>query len=246
MDRNELRVRHHDGERAHISWAERSDVEVQRSGQKSGSYSTVATLSQAKQYIDPFPPSHNSRDELYYQVHLLGSGGSVQKTLGPENPSPPDDVRVLYVRRQASRHLRRVGGEKSYLFEEADSQRCPDCWDEVRKVQERSDCGTCGGNGYIGGWSEPIEFYMSYGTQEAEPKKTQGGKMSTLQLQCWTEAIPEVDIGDHIVRDRDREVFRVVKRQPTKKGPHDIRQNVIIKMIERGSKARSVAEELSP
>jgi len=100
--------------------------------------------------------------------------------------------------------------------------------------------------GEVSGWSAPLELHISYGTGEAEPKQTQGGKVSTLQLQCWTGAVPEIDVGDHIVRDRDREVFRVVKRQPTKKGPHDIRQNVILKMVERGSKARSVADELSP
>jgi hypothetical protein len=245
MDKDTLRVRYYDGKRVHLAWGTQSDVSVERSRQRSGEYSPVNTLSQSTQYIDTLPSTRNSRDKFFYRVQLLDENDNVTKTLGPEAPTSPQDTRALYVRQQADRHLRRIG-EKSHLFEEADGERCPDCWDDVRQVRERSNCDTCDGNGYVSGWSAPLELHISYGTGEAEPKQTQGGKVSTLQLQCWTGAVPEIDVGDHIVRDRDREVFRVVKRQPTKKGPHDIRQNVILKMVERGSKARSVADELSP
>lgn len=262
-----LQVENHDGKRVHLSWADRGDVIIERSRQRSGNFTEIATVIQGTQYIDTLPAKRNSRDEYYYRIRrdditlstedgepIVDDDGDYIQTsdsidrdrevLGPKKAEPPVDARVAYVRREAERHLRRVG-EESFLFEESTGERCPECWDEVRRVRERSECDNCDGSGYINGWSDPISFRMSYGAGEPEPKQTQGGELSTLQLQCWTAAIPEIDVGDHIVRGHDREVFRVVKRQPTKKGSHDLRQNVIVKLVEHGSEARSVAEELS-
>lgn len=266
-DTFDFEAENYDGKRVLLSWGDVSDMVIERSEQRGGPYTQVAKVSLSSQYIDTLPSTRNSRDEYYYRLRpaditvtgpngnpVVDENGDLMQSdvdtegldiLGPERAEPEVGSRTAYVRQQAYRHLRRVG-ETAYVFEEQTGTRCPDCWDSVRKVRERSDCGTCGGSGYVNGWSTPLEVLMSFGTGEAEPKQTQGGKMSTLQLQCWTAAIPEVDVGDHVVRDRDREVFRVVKRQPTKKGPHDIRQNVIIKLVERGSEKRSVAEKLSP
>lgn len=183
-------------------------------------------------------------DEHQRVIYVAG-GSDLAEVLGPVAPEVEVGSRVAHIRRQTERHLRRVG-EKAYLFEEADGKRCPDCWDEVRRVRKRSKCDTCGGSGYVQGWSPPIEIRLCIGAGEPSPKETQGGEVSTLQLKAWTGARPEVSIGDHVVRARDREVFRVVKRRPTKKEAHDLRQNLIFKMVERGSKARQVTSKLGP
>lgn len=261
-----LQARNHDGKRIHLSWGKTADVLIERSKQRAGPFTEIAELGLSSQYIDTPPLPRNSRDEIYYQIRpgdftlrdengdpILDDEGEPMTTapdaeyldsIGPVKAEKEVGSRTAYVRLQAERHLRRVG-EKAHLFEEQTGTRCPDCWDDIRKVRERSDCSTCGGSGYLSGWSTPIEIRMSFGTGEPEPKQTQGGELETMQLQCWAGAIPEIDIGDHVVRDRDREVFRVVKRQPTRKEGHNIRQNVICKMVEHGAEERSVADELS-
>lgn len=219
-----------------VRWGAAADVSLERSPRQSGGFEEVAQLQNVSRYVDT-PPQSGSRDEVYYQIVHDGTA------YGPVAPGPKIGHKTIHIRRQTRRHLRRVG-EKMYLFEEKEGERCPDCWDEVRRVRKRSKCDTCGGNGYVGGWSAPIMFRACIGAGEPEPKETQGGEIETLQLKAWTGAYPEVDIGDHLVRGRDREVFRVVKRRPTKRKGHDLRQNLILKFIEQGSNARSVAKEL--
>lgn len=231
----DLRAENYDGQRVIVSWDGPESITIERSRQQSGGYEKVVQLTSASQYVDQLP-RRNSRDEFYYRIETEAG-----KTAGPVVVQPEIGSKTAHVRRQTQRHLRRVG-EKAHLIEEQTEERCPDCWDEVRRVRKRSKCDTCGGNGYIDGWSDPIEFRACFGAGEPEPKDTQGGDISTLQLKTWTGPVPRVDVGDHVVRDRDREVFRVVKRRPTKKEAHDLRQNLILKLVERGSKARSVAE----
>jgi hypothetical protein len=226
-----------DRRRIVLQWGAATDAVVKRSARQSGGFEEIADLQTVSRYVDT-PPKNGRRDETYYQVEAGG------QTLGPVAPGPPVGHKTAHIRRQTERHLRRVG-EKMHLFEEKEGERCPDCWDEVRRVRKRSDCDTCGGNGYIGGWSAPIGFRACIGAGEPEPKETQGGEIETLQLKAWTGAYPEVDIGDHLVRDRDREVFRVVKRRPTKRKGHDLRQNLILKFVEQGASARAVADKVS-
>lgn len=240
-----LRVEIKSSTEYHLIWERNRDAKIYRSTEQSSGYTQVAQPSNASQYIDEPTKRPRSRVDYYYKVELFDNDGNQTHTLGPKKAAThPLDKGAFYVRRQAERHLRRVG-QKSYLFEEADSgTRCPDCWDEERKVRTRKDCDTCEGTGFIDGWSDPIELYLSYSLEQIEPKQTQGGKLNTQQLNAHTAASPRISMGDHIVREHDRQVFEVLKQQPSRKSEHILRQNVIIKMVEKGSAARQLADKI--
>lgn len=229
----------------HLSWERNRDAKIYRSTERSSGYEQIAQPSNASQYIDEPTTRPRSRTNYHYKVDLFDSDGNKAHELGPEKAEPkPLDNGAFYIRRQARRHLKRVG-QRSYLFEAADSgERCPECWDKERQMRTRKDCDNCEGNGYINGWSDPIELYLSYSLEQIEPKQTQGGKLNTQQVNAHTSASPRISIGDHIVRSRDRQVYEVLKRQPSKKSEHILRQNVIIKMVEKGSAARQLADKI--
>jgi hypothetical protein len=243
-------VENHDGTRRFLEWRPRGNVEIERAGRYSGNYQTIATLQNARQYVDEPTSRSSPRAQYYYRIRPAqeaetGSEEGGAPVLGPKAAEPRADKRTLYIRRQARRHLRRVG-QKSYLFEEERkaTERCPDCWDPVRQVQTRSNCENCDGSGYVEGWPDPVEVNISYGPGEPLPEQTRGGKLDTNQLQCWAASIPRFSLGDLVVREKDREVFEVVQHQHTLRSGHRLRQNVILKLVERGSSARSVGAEV--
>lgn len=240
-----LRVETRSSTEYHLLWERNRDAKIYRSTEQSSGYSQIAQPSNASQYIDEPTTRPRSRTDYYYKVHLFDSEGNKTNELGPEKAAPhPSDKGALYIRRQARRHLKRIG-QKSYLFESADSgKRCPECWDEERQMRTRKDCDNCEGTGYVNGWSDPIKLYMSYSLEQIEPKQTQGGKLNTQQVNAHTAASPRISMGDHIVRKRDRQVYEVLKQQPSKKSEHILRQNVIIKMVEKGSAARQLADKI--
>lgn len=240
-----LTVEHKSDTEYHLIWERTRNAKVFRSTEKSDNYEEVADLTNVSQYTDEPTTRPKTRTTYFYKVDLYDGNGNVEDKLGPEAAKPAEiDEGAIYVRNQAARHFRRIG-QKSYLFERNDSgSRCKKCWDEDRKVQTRKNCDNCGGSGYVEGWSSPIPLYLSYSLEQPKPQKTQGGKLESQQVQAQTSATPRLTMGDYVVRERDYEVYEVIQQQPTRKGPHILRQNVILKMVEKGSAPRKLANEI--
>lgn len=220
-----------------LAWDEVGAGEIFRSDMEEDDFVAVATVASGIQQFEDTPPVRESGRRTWFYKIVIGG-----ETIGPAHAEAEADYIALEVARLARRQIDRIG-QDSYLFSMPTfGERCTECWDAVRQVRKRSACSTCDGTGFLRGASAPLSFYMSYGNVPAYPERTQLGKVDFLQEQAWTANYPLLKIGDHIVRARDLEVFEVMRLQPTWRSGTLLRQNAILKQIERGSETRAYAQ----
>lgn len=207
---------------------------VERSEHVDGPWVEVARTDQTQIMDTPMiVTSHFQR--WYYRV-VYGT-----TILGPEvladevDPTDPLDRTAVYAAWMARRYMARIG-EKAYLFSvPTEGERCPECWDATRGVQLRSRCRTCDGTTYLRGAPNPVPLHVSFSKEQPATQRTQSSKILAGQIQAWTCNYPLLRIGDVIVRDYDRYVFEVSEWQPTRSRSFIMRQNIIARLVERGS-----------
>ena len=219
-----------------VFWTVEGLVTLYRSELPDGEWGSPIYMGSQNQYLDLPPEPRSIYQRWYYR--LVDSQGV---EYGPETIREEPDNQANFVACTARRHIKRIGQE-SYLFvKRHKGTRCTECWDDVRQKRTRSNCSACGGTTYIEGWTSPIHLWASYGVDEPMPQRTQSGKLVQLQSQGWTADAPLLKIGDHIVRAWDRRVYEVLRWAPTRKGPHLLRQNIILKLVERGATQEHLA-----
>ena len=102
-------------------------------------------------------------------------------------------------------------GNKSYVFHRMhNSTRCPDCWDDILQKRSRVNCATCNSTGYIQGYYNPIEVYISFGPEQVSvSQQLDGPATAPNRVQCWTSNYPIINVGDIIIESGSNRIWDV-------------------------------------
>lgn len=222
----------------HVTWTGLSDgpFRLERAEALAGPW-TLLYAGTATQHISapPEPPSVYQR--WYYRLT-----DALDVRYGPASVQVDPDRVSRYVIWHANRQVRRSGIESCLFTERQSGAYCPECWDALLERRVGGSCLVCDGSGRVSGWPDPVPFWVSYGIEEPAPVPTDGSKaVELLQVEAWTSAYPLVKIGDYVVRPLDRRVFDVVRWQPTRKGPFLLRQQLVLRLVERAALQQELA-----
>lgn len=104
-------------------------------------------------------------------------------------------------RRHRIQLVRGHAGVRVYVFHRMhQGVRCPDCWDDILQKRSRVNCATCNNTGYIVGYCDPIETYISFGPENLQvSQEIDGPKVEPGNVQCWLGNFPLLANGDLIL-----------------------------------------------
>ena len=220
-----------------ISWALVGDVNndsliIQRSEVPDSNFEDIGTVDDdITTFTDIDPISHQKYIPFYYRIQ--NPDGTFSETV--HLPSSPDKY-LLQQNRMLMRYLQRDVGVKSYYFHYKKRGIKCGCWDEQLRKSVINDCKDCAGTGRLEGYDDPIILYISYPQDTPTVINVGPTKFQIANPQAWTGNAPLVYPEDIIIRDHDREVFKVgntVGRTGRKMYPS--RQFLPLRAIERGA-----------
>jgi len=137
--------------------------------------------------------------------------------------------------REKNKWVLTVGGERVLLYKKKyEGQRCP-FFDTVRHTNAQHEDTTCYGQGFVGGFFQPIEIVISLLSSGPEEfTKTEFGIQRTYKPHSWTLWEPLLATGDMIVR-RNNQRFLVTQVFPRRFKHFVTHQDFDLAEVERGS-----------
>jgi hypothetical protein len=144
------------------------------------------------------------------------------------------DIVGLYV---VDEHLflyEHVSGTPAMVFRRRrDGTRCTNCWDKVLKRVTDSQCITCYGTGYIGGYYPPFDAWMHFYPNPKTAGVAQTGMMQNSVSDIEFTNYPEIRVGDIIVELKPNNLWRVDNSRFTEKNKTIMTQKFGTTMINR-------------
>jgi hypothetical protein len=104
-------------------------------------------------------------------------------------------------------------------------QRCPDCWDPVKKKVSRSQCEQCFAVGFKGGYHAPIVVDVNFSPPADQVELTPIGETQPDVIKAWMTNYPPLTGGDLIV-DSNNVRWRVVNQTRTEALRNMVRQTL--------------------
>lgn len=104
-------------------------------------------------------------------------------------------------------------------------QRCPECWDAVKKKVSKSQCETCFGVGFKSGYHNPIVVYVNFSPPSDQAELTPIGELQPDVIKAWMSNYPPLTGGDLIV-DSNNVRWRVVNQTRTEALRNIVRQTL--------------------
>lgn len=191
-----------------------------------------AVSDSATSYLDTSPRTHQKYIPYYYRIQQPDGTYSDHFHL----PFEPNRHALQQIH-MTKRALQRDVGVVSYYFHKKDyGTRCSECWDGTIKKSTLPDCPTCKGTGFEKGYSDPVKLYVVFPPNMPEILHVGHTKFNILQGMAWTTNYPVIVPGDLILRDDDKELFKVgnqVRRTGLRQYPE--RQMFQASAIERES-----------
>ena len=190
---------------------------VQRSGGLAGPYKAIsAPLPGANQFIDATAPRKHLFRNIAYQVVLRKPGPPVVilSTSKPAVIAADMDLISMEIVRQFRILHRRVTGRLCATFSIRDfGDRCTDCFNLTQKRETKSNCLTCFGTGFRGGYFDQVDAFIDFNPTPQSVDITEFGEMQQSDTIAWATNYPPFKPRDLIV-DPDERRWRVVAIRP--------------------------------
>ena len=173
------------------------------------------------EYVDFTPKMINLDKRYYYQViadEMLG--GTVIQQFKSKIFSFEEglDLVGLYVVEEHLFAHRHVYGMPSLIYKKySEGARCPVCWDTVLKRSTRSNCTTCKGTGFSGGYYSPYEAWMDFNPDPKSAQIAEWGERNQNQTDIQFTNYPIIEVGDIIIELKTNRYWRVVNARDTEK-----------------------------
>jgi hypothetical protein len=154
---------------------------------------------------------------LYYVVKLIDGRGAEfwsQAATTDMYWGHRDWLLARDIIRKETLLLRKKTGTKGWLLKRRTwGDPCPDCLDPVTKQVQNARCSTCYGTGFVGGYYDPVEFWITMNATSRMQRLTpEQGVVSENIETARTLAYPPVDTNDVWVNATVNHRYRV---QPT-------------------------------
>lgn len=172
---------------------------LQKSTSVTSGWKTIAVLTMLDvSYLDDDANNTMNRHDIenYRVVSVLNS-----KVVGiARSEGYIDAYGAEIARRHRIQLVNGNAGNRTYIFNKMRNDvRCPDCWDEILQKRSRINCEPCKSTGFLGGYYNPIEVYISFGAESiAIDQGISGPSSVSNSLQAWTSNYPLFNIGDVI------------------------------------------------
>lgn len=183
---------------------------IQKSGNPVSGWVHVAKATASDPFVVDIDANNtlNRHDIEYYRLVAPNS----QLVLGVAKVEGYID---LYGAEIARRHRilleHGLAGNKTYTFIRMRSgTRCPECWDEILQQRSRVDCETCKDTGYIQGYYNPIETWVSFSDENTSISgDLDGPDVQPDKLSAWTSNYPLLNVGDIIMEPHSHRFWEV-------------------------------------
>ena len=224
------------------------DFYVLRSGSPLGPFDTLAGPLVDRYHFRDAQVSRLHRWEHYFYRIKLVHRQSGEELLFPEEGGvnmtarPPLDA--LYIRREEFVLFKEHIGRVCWVFKKRRfGMRCPNCYVRHSKRQTRSECFTCYGTTYAGGYHYPIETLIQF---DPSAKSEQGMTLvkteqdNTTMRALW---FPPLLPGDLVV-EADNTRWRVLSVTNTERLRSVVHQELQMHAVVKGDIEYSVPLEL--
>lgn len=125
-------------------------------------------------------------------------------------------------------------GVKCLVFKRRSfGQRCPECWDDLKRKVTMSRCLTCFGTGFRFGYHTPIVTHICFDVSTDKPELTPIGETQPNVLRAWTSNYPVLTGGDLII-DQENARWRVQMETRTEHLRIIIRQTISLFQLQPG------------
>lgn len=145
-------------------------------------------------------------------------------------------LRAIEVQRREYWLLSRFGGIKSYLFRRKNyGKRCTTCWDPLTETVTRDNCPNCIGTSFEGGYFTPVSLFLQYDPTPNNLVKNYVGQDEENQIGAWTISMPDVRLGDIIIRTGGWEAYEVTRIATTELQGNVVRQMLTLTQLSKGA-----------
>jgi hypothetical protein len=141
-------------------------------------------------------------------------------------------LRATEIQRREYWLLSRFTGIKSYLFRaKTFGKRCPYCWNPNLELVMDDRCPYCAGTSFENGYYNASPMYVQYDPNQNSELKGYFGVAEPNQLPAWTISVPEIHVGDVVVRTGSWDLYRVDKITPTELQGNTVRQILLLTQL---------------
>lgn len=226
-------------------------VEVWRSESEVGPYSRVSMTMVASDYFDFQDVSVNLLSKwrnFYYRVRIINRNdtdeyqdhGSEEHrkvllgaAVGGVVLETPPDLYALEAIRRFDLVLREHGGRRGLVsVSRTWGQRCPACWDTLKRRQKKSGCLTCFDTSLAGGFFSPTETWFMKPPHKVSTQLTPLFEMQADDRIMWFSRSPRLKPRD-IVHTIEGDKFRVIDIGRSEKAGALTRQVVQVRRLSR-------------
>lgn len=190
------------------------------------------------EYMDYTANLLDLRKVYYYQVqgHEM-SGDTILQTFKSkvETWSQEPDLVALYVIEEHLFLYRWTSaGMPAFIYKKKkEGLRCPECWDPILKKVTKSNCSTCNGTGFVGGYYKPIEAWMGFNVDIKIAQIADWGVKQIDQTDVEFTDYPELSIGDIILDLKDFKYWKIANVRFSVKGGAIMTQVARVSAINR-------------
>jgi hypothetical protein len=192
-------------------------------------------------FIDTTLREESKFNHGYYvvEVLLLDKGGVALRSNPTTWKTFQRDwvtIRAIEIQRREYWLLSRFAGISSYLFRRKNyGKRCTTCWDPVHEHTTRDNCPNCIGTSFEGGYFTPAKIFLQYDPTPNNLTKNYIGQDEENVIGAWTISMPDIRLGDVIIRTGDWNAYEVTRIATTELQGNVVRQMLTLTQLSKGA-----------
>ena len=192
-------------------------------------------------FIDTTSQEYSKFNHSYYVVEaILQDKNNVALRSDPAtwhtNQRKWVELRSIEIQRREYWLLSRFAGISSYLFRRKNyGQRCTTCWNPITEQVTRDNCPNCIGTGFEGGYWTPVNIFLQYDPTPNNLVKDYVGQDEENVITAWTISMPDIRLGDILIRQNSWEGYEITKIQTTELQGNVVRQILTLTQLSKGA-----------
>jgi hypothetical protein len=181
-------------------------LQVLRSEGPEGPYRPISPEFQDKYLFVDNDVKYMHRDrQYYYKISVKKVSSGATRVYGPVYKAPDADLIAVELRKHMALLSREFIGRSCWVFPvRTFGSRCRECYQPHLQSKTKSHCLTCYDTGFVGGYLQPIETWISIDPTTKATQNTNVGPMqqrsTTARLPWW----PPLKEGDLIIEPENR------------------------------------------
>jgi len=156
---------------------------------------------------------------------------------GSINHNNSTDLVANTIKYLNSKLLESINNDDIWIFTRKKSkERCPQCWDAVRRQVNKDDCIYCFGSGYKDGYNSPIKTkwnYLSIPESLQHVVEYVEERAEDPAINVWVQVDVKLEPGDFIIDFKNNRFYIESVQYTTKNNSTIIRQILNIKRVSK-------------